>query len=76
MSDASRYGKFYWGIKQADGASMNFYADKVEVTCAGALVASHEAVALFVFAPGQWIACWAASILDGSPVAQVIETQD
>jgi len=70
---ASRHGRNYWCIKtdlSSDG-EIFVIADQLNVTSAGALVASTsqaQAIGL-ILAPGTWTAAYAASSVDGSPVA-------
>jgi hypothetical protein len=78
MSSASDYGAHYWCVT-GDGEPVFVYADRVEITSCGALIAwggyrtegghvEHEQQ-LWVAAPGHWKACFAASLIDGRPVA-------
>lgn len=78
MSSANDYGTHYWCVT-GDGAPVFVYADRLEVTPAGALVAwggyrkdgarvEHEQH-LWAAAPGQWKTFFAASLIDGRPVA-------
>jgi hypothetical protein len=70
---ASRHGRNYWCIKtdlSSDG-EIFVIADQLNVTSAGALIASRsqaQAIGL-ILAPGTWTAAYAASTEDGSPVA-------
>jgi hypothetical protein len=82
MSTPSDYGAHYWCVT-ADGEPVRLYADRMEVTGSGALVAwggyrkegvhAEREQPLWAAAPGQWKAFFAASLLDGRPVA--IEAQ-
>jgi hypothetical protein len=84
LQGADRYGSKYWCIKSAASEDGELYvmADRLQVTEAGALIAwgghrnkSSEApapetqIAVLVLAAGCWTAAYAASIMDGSPVA-------
>lgn len=78
MSTANDYGTHYWCV--TGGPEPVFiYADRMEVTACGALVAwggyrkegghpEHEQQ-LWAAAPGQWKFFFAASLIDGRPVA-------
>lgn len=78
MSTANDYGNHYWCIK-VDGATTFVYADRMEVTSCGALVAwggyrkegihAEREQQLWAAAPGHWKSFFAASLLDGRPVA-------
>ncbi len=69
---ADRYGRFYWGVKTPLSASGEVYlnADRVSVRD-GCLVftAGRDYGINLIFAPGHWQACFAASCIDGHPVA-------
>jgi hypothetical protein len=78
MSTANEYGDHYWCIT-CDGDQVFVYADRMEVTVCGALVAwggyrnegehvEHEQQ-LWAAAPGQWKTFFAASLIDGRAVA-------
>ena len=70
---ASRHGRNYWCIKtelSSDG-EIFVIADRLNVTSGGALIALRDpaqAIGL-ILAPGTWMAAYAASTVDGSPVA-------
>jgi hypothetical protein len=78
MSSANDYGEHYWCIT-GDGGSVFVYADRIEITACGALIAwggyRKEGVhvereqQLWAAAPGQWKTFFAASLIDGRPVA-------
>jgi len=78
MSTANEYGVHYWCVT-GDGESVFVYADRMEVTACGALVAwggyrkeGGHAVReqqLWAAAAGQWKTFFAASLLDGRAVA-------
>jgi hypothetical protein len=78
MSSANDYGTHYWCVT-GDGEPVFVYADRLEITTCGALIAwgsyrkegartEHEQQ-LWAAAPGQWKTFFAASLLDGRPVA-------
>jgi len=78
MSTANEYGAHYWCVT-GDGESVRLYADRIEVTTCGALVAwggyrkedghPEREQQLWAGAPGQWKTFFAASLLDGRAVA-------
>lgn len=78
MSSANDYGIHYWCVT-GDGEPVFVYADRLEVTPGGALVAwggfrkegarVEREQQLWAAAPGQWKAFYAASLIDGRPVA-------
>ena len=78
MSTANEYGVHYWCVT-GDGESVRVYADRMEVTTCGALVAwggyrkedghPEREQQLWAAAPGQWKTFFAASLLDGRAVA-------
>jgi hypothetical protein len=70
---AKRHGRSYWCIKtdlSSDG-EIFVIADQLDVTSSGALIAlSSQAQSIsLILAPGSWTAAYAASTVDGSPVA-------
>jgi hypothetical protein len=78
MSSANDYGAHYWCVT-GDDSPVFLYADRLEVTACGALVAwggfrrqnghpEHEQT-LWAAAPGRWKGYFAASLIDGHPVA-------
>ena len=72
MTGPQDYGERYWCVRtrQATDGELYFHADTVDVTPSGALDArgkrGHTVVLL---AAGQWQAVFAASVIDGRPVA-------
>ena len=78
MSSANDYGAHYWCVT-GDGEPVFVYADRVEVTPCGALVAwggyrkeggrVEREQQLWGAGPGQWKGFFAASLIDGRPVA-------
>jgi len=78
MSTANEYGAHYWCVT-GDGESVRLYADRIEVTTCGALVAwggyrkedghPEREQQLWAAAPGQWKTFFAASLIDGRAVA-------
>jgi hypothetical protein len=78
MSSANEYGDHYWCVT-GDGKPVFVYADRLEITPCGGLVAwggyRKEAARLeheqqvWAAAPGQWKSFFAASLIDGRPVA-------
>lgn len=79
MSNANEYGAHYWCVTSGDGEPRFLYADRVEITACGALVAwggyrkegghAEAAQPLWAAAPGQWKTVFAASLIDGRAVA-------
>jgi hypothetical protein len=78
MSMANDYGTHYWCVTR-DTDSVFLYADRIEVTACGALIAwggyrkegarvEHEQQ-LWAAASGQWKTFFAASLMDGRAVA-------
>jgi hypothetical protein len=71
---ASRHSVNYWCIKtdlSSDG-EIFVIADHLDVTSAGALIASRSSAnqtCSLILAPGTWTAVYAASTHDGSPIA-------
>jgi hypothetical protein len=78
MSSANEYGAHYWCVTGED-APVFLYADRIEVLACGALVAwggyrregghPEREQALWAAAPGTWKSVFAASLIDGHPVA-------
>ena len=78
MSSANEYGAHYWCVT-GDGEPVLLYADRIEVTACGALVAwggyrregghAEREQQLWAAAPSHWKAFFAASLLDGRAVA-------
>lgn len=72
-SGPSRYGERYWAIGLPDGTRIYLFADRIDVTPSGALLAFREGSVVsdvnVAFPPGAWQYVYAASMLDGGPVA-------
>jgi hypothetical protein len=78
MSSANEYGAHYWCVT-CDGEPFFLYADRIEVTACGALVAwggyrkdgghVEREQQLWAAAPGHWKTFFAASLIDGRAVA-------
>jgi hypothetical protein len=78
MSSASDYGAHYWCVT-SEGAPVFLYADRIDVLNSGALMAwggyrreggrPEREQPLWAAAPGQWKSFFAASLIDGHPVA-------
>jgi len=78
MSFPNEYGAHYWCVT-GNGEPVRLYADRMEITASGALVAwggyrkegthAEREQHLWAAAPGEWKAFFAASLLDGRPVA-------
>jgi len=82
-TDKGEYGDYYWCIKvtndvAADG-EIYIMADTCRVSPTGALLClgnknrkmEEELIVNLAIAPGKWNAFYAASIINGSPVAVV-----
>ncbi len=74
MSDATKYGQCRWGVSvKGQKAVAYVFADNCRVTDAGALVLESDKDGCmqvrYAYAPGRWVEVFAASMLDGSPVA-------
>lgn len=73
-SGPARYGDYYWCVKTSlsENGEIYLYADRASIE-AGVLTFSRlrgeEFEPTLVLAPGQWTACFAASLLDGNAVA-------
>jgi len=78
MSSANDYGIHYWCVT-GDGEPVFVYADRLEITPCGALIAwgsyrkegtrAAQEQQLWGAAPGQWAGFFAASLVDRRPVA-------
>lgn len=77
---ASDYGDSRWGVVEA-GEVRYLMADRVEFTASGGVVfwghsrgrGADKALDTFVvaaYAHGQWLRVFAASVLDGAPIAE------
>ncbi len=72
MGEPNKYGKWYYCIKSnmSENNDIYAYADKVVVTDAGNLMLLSDGGFInLAFAPGDWDAIYAASCIDGSPIA-------
>ena len=79
MSSANDYGAHYWCVVSDAGESVFVYADRVEISACGALIAwggfrkegghVEREQQLWAAAPGQWKTFFAASLVDRRPVA-------
>ena len=71
---SEKYGKYYWCLKLTKGETIMLFADAVEITNTGVLVAyrinkegnKHINYAL---PSREWKYFWAASMITGEPVA-------
>ena len=80
-SGAEKYGKYYWCIKTKSKEAIMLNADTVEVSPSGVLVAyrvkdNGEKHINFAIPTREWTHFWAASMIDGSPVAVDSWTED
>jgi hypothetical protein len=66
-----RYGNRYFGIKTDIVPDGEIYAmaDVAETAADGSLVLRNERHINLIIPAGHWTACFAASLLDGTPVA-------
>ncbi len=69
---ADRYGAWYWCVTtplSSDG-EIYLHADNVVIRRGCLVLASHGGHSVnMIFAPGPWLACFAASCIDDSAVA-------
>jgi hypothetical protein len=78
----ARYGAKFWGIGLPDGREVMCSADRAEVTSSGALVMWQQTtlvgdldreptdpLVLIALPAGSWLHVYAASVMDGTPVA-------
>jgi hypothetical protein len=72
-ADAARRGDFFFGVHEASGKVVMFYADKVAVEHNGVLSAyrkrGDELQITLAWPPGRWERFWEASCPDGGAVA-------
>ena len=79
MTDTTQYGEFYWCVfikvtENSPNERIYLMADEVSIL-QGALVFSRKnrgnqpSLVTATFAPGRWVAFFAASFVDGSLVA-------
>ena len=73
-SGAEKYGKYFWCIKTKSNETIMLNADTVEVSPSGVLVAYRikddgEKHINFAIPTREWTHFWAASMIDGRPVA-------
>jgi hypothetical protein len=74
MSEAERYGNFYWCIKTdlSPAGDIYIFADKVEINENGDLIficKEKNHYQNMSFAKGEWKCFFAASVMDGHAVA-------
>ncbi len=68
--DRDRYGKLYWIVDRPDGGYISLYANRVTLDAGHLAFYGGELEYLtMALPPGHWVAFYAASIIDGSPVA-------
>jgi hypothetical protein len=80
MSGPEKHGNYHWGVKTKNG-EIYLHADRMELTPTGGLVFWHEgsmrknksedfrASPTLALALGEWTTAYAASLIDGCPVA-------
>ncbi len=66
-----QYGDFYWCVKTplSENGEVYVHADRIEYFQGVLILVGHHDVPVLSFAAGQWLACFAASVLDGAAVA-------
>ena len=72
MSDYTKYGNYYWCIKTvlSQSGELFVHADGVEVSSCGDLLChGTENRTVLAISAGKWDCFYAASCVDGSPVA-------
>lgn len=62
-------GNRYHVVGLCDGRAMMVYADQVEISAGTLSLLAPDGGTLFALAAGQWEYCYAASVIDGMPVA-------
>jgi hypothetical protein len=79
---ASDYGQFYYGLELQSGTVVMLFADEVLITENGSLqffqqMKGNQTRTLAAYTASEWKSLWAASVMDGSPVAidQVAEVK-
>lgn len=78
MSESTDFGQMYWvvGVPEttATGGYISLFADSVTISPTGDLVFFNHSKQTgsdfngLILAKGQWLNCYAASVLDGRPV--------
>lgn len=69
-SGREQYGKRYWIVDRPDGGYISVYANRVELDAGHlAFFGGDPEYMTFALPPGQWVAFYAAAIVDGAPVA-------
>jgi hypothetical protein len=70
---AAKQGQYFYGVELLNKTVIMFYADQVAIEPSGVLSAYRkidEGLQMtLAWLPGQWGQFWAASILDGQPIA-------
>ncbi len=68
---AERFGVYYFCVKTTLSESGEIYvhADSVSIAQGALVFLGHQDIPVLVIALGDWSACFAASVLDGSAVA-------
>jgi hypothetical protein len=70
---AAKHGQYFYGVELQNKTVVMFYADQVAIEPSGVLCAfrKRDEVMRMTLAwlPGQWLHFWAASVLDGQPIA-------
>jgi hypothetical protein len=70
---AAKHGQYFYGVELQNRTVVMFYADRVAIEPSGVLCAYRkrdEGMQItLAWLPGQWLHFWAASVLDGQPIA-------
>lgn len=74
LTGPAKYGRFYWCVKVSEEISPDgeiyAYASEVKTNQDGSLwLIGKEAHPNLVLPSGKWLACYGASVMDGSAVA-------
>ena len=69
MSSADQEGQYYFCIRLNGNRDMYAYADGVEIVDGAIVLRKKSGQIIFTLASGQWEYCYAASSVDGSPIA-------
>ena len=70
-STSGKYGARYWCVTRTDGTGWYIYADYAKLHDTGILIfyRADPELPTVAFAQGEWTHFFAASLVDGSPVA-------
>lgn len=65
---ATRFGGSRWNLVLPDGRDCYLFADRIDVTAAGALLVFNGDRLCSAVAPRAWVGMYAASMIDGAAV--------